>query len=86
MARRTSPEPQLVRQWSLLQDLASNRFGWHVAELARRHRVSKATIQRDLRVLERVFQVAARPAKFHKQCLIWRAESPPGGIALREAA
>jgi len=46
------PSGQLVRQWTLLQELAVSRFGRTAAELARAAEASARTVRRDLADLE----------------------------------
>lgn len=73
MSIRPAAEQQLVRQWRVLQDLAAAGPGCTIAELARRHGVSKATLQRDVDTLALVFRVDQVPDPRHSQRRLWRA-------------
>lgn len=62
MKKRPSAQKQLARQWAVLQMLAGRSHT--VAEIAKRTGAAKSNIERDLRVLARVFPLRSKQGRF----------------------
>lgn len=85
----SSDFPQLVRQWTLLQTLASRRYGLTIQEMADETGVSKRTIQRDLVKLRDLgFPLLEQSVSAHGRvhwCLENHAKSPSLNFTWDEA-
>ena len=82
----TSADSPLVRQWILLREISSRRFGLTIKEMARDYDVSQRTIRRDLVTLQRVgFPLEERESDHGRKH--WRlgatASGPPLGSELK---